>query len=81
MNHRKAIRSHVLKKLSTRIDVHDGTSVITELKRQIREGEAKKLRKSDFLKKRHSKWQCFYDDKNIVVVFDELHSTIMTVYL
>lgn len=80
MNHRKAIRAHVLKRLSERLNIDADVTVITELKRQIREGEAIQLTKSNFSTKRHSKWRCFFNNTNLVVVFDELHNTIMTVY-
>lgn len=80
MNHRKAIRAHVLKRLSERLNIDADVTVITELKRQIREGEATQLTKSDFVKHRYGKWRCFYNNTNLVVVFDELHNTIMTVY-
>lgn len=70
----------MLKRLSERLNIDADVTVITELKRQIREGEATQLTKSDFVKRRHGKWRCFYNNTNLVVVFDELHNTIMTVY-
>lgn len=79
MNHRKAIRSHVIKRFKQRFNLTVGVEAITELKRQIREGEAIQLTKQNYSKKIHAKWQCFYGGFNMKVVFDDLHNTIMTV--
>lgn len=80
MNHRKAGRAHVLKRLKQRFNIEADGSAIAEFKRQIREGEAIQLRRANRLKKIDGVWQAFYSGHNIRVVYDDLRGIVKTVY-